>query len=143
MTGPCQTERSRSYGLGGLYKLYPKKDIQIVHQEQWQVDIDPNEAKHGLRYVAFINYVKSEILIQNFAAGLFYQWQDDFSGIQFFRFGAGLAWIMDVKHALNFSYFVGMTNTGENWIFQGIPFIQLVININKEYKYLPAKYYNF
>jgi hypothetical protein len=130
-------------GLGGLYKMYPKKNIQIVHQVQWQIDIDPNEAKHGLRYVAFINYVKSEKLIPNFAAGVFYRWQNDFTGIQFIRVGGGLAWIIDVKHALNFSYFVGMTNTGSNWVFQGIPFLQLVININKDYKYLPAKYYNF
>jgi hypothetical protein len=130
-------------GLGGLYKMYPKENIQIVHQVQWQVDIDPNEAKHGVRYVAFINYVKSEKLIPNFAAGVFYRWQNDFTGIQFIRIGGGLAWIIDVKHALNFSYFVGMTNTGETWKFQGIPFLQLVININKDYKYLPAKYYNF
>ena len=123
--------------------MYPKQNIQIVHQVQYQVDIDPNQAKHGLRYVAFLNYVKNEKLIPNVAAGVFYRWQDDFTGVQFIRVGGGLAWIIDVKHALNFSYFVGMTNTGKDWVFQGIPFIQLVINISKDYKYVPAKYYNF
>ena len=77
------------------------------------------------------------------AAGVFYRWQNDFTGIQFVRIGAGLAYIIDIKHVLNFSYFLGITNTGPRWTYQGIPFIQLVININKEYKYLPAKYINF
>lgn len=117
--------------------------LQIVHQLLWQVDIDSEEAKHGLRYVVFFNYVKNEKLIPNIAAGVFYRWQNDFTGIQFVRIGAGLAYIIDIKHVLNFSYFLGITNTGPRWTYQGIPFIQLVININKEYKYLPAKYINF
>lgn len=130
-------------GFGALYKMYPREDIQIVHQVQWQVDIDPEEAAHGARYVAFLNYVKSEKLIPNFAAGLFYRWSDEFTGLQFLRYGFGLAWVIDVKHVLNFSYFIGSTNNGDNWTHQGIPFLQLVININKEFKYVPAKYYNF
>ena len=39
--------------------------------------------------------------------GLFYRWQNDFTGIQFIRVGGGLSYLIDVKHALNFSYFVG------------------------------------
>lgn len=130
-------------GIGVLYKMYPHENLQIVHQLQWQVDIDPEQSKNGLRYVAFVNYIKNKKLIPNFAAGIFQRWQNDFTGIQFIRVGGGLAWILDVKHSINFSYFIGMTNTGENWVYQGIPFIQLVININKDYKYVPASYINF
>jgi len=130
-------------GVGGLYKMYPKENLQIVHQVQWQLDIGPDEAQHGARYVAFVNYVKSKKFVPNFAAGVFYRWSEEFTGIQFLRYGFGLAWVIDVKHVLNFSYFIGSTNFGDHWTHQGIPFFQLVININKEFKYAPAKYYNF
>jgi len=116
---------------------------QLVHQLKWQVDIGNNYFNNGLRYVLFYNYVLSEKLIPNAAAGTFYRWSDEFTGIQFFRLGGGLSYIIDVKHSLNFSYFVGITNIGEEWTYQGIPFIQLIININRNYKYVPAKYVNF
>ena len=130
-------------GLGFLYKMYGGEKFQVAHQVMWQVDIDPREGKHGLRYVAFLNYLANEKLIPNLAAGLFYRWQDDFTGLQFIRVGGGLTYVIDVKHTLNFSYFVGITDTGEEWVYQGIPFLQLVININRDFRYLPAKYINF
>lgn len=116
---------------------------QLVHQVKWQADISPAYVNQGLRYVLFYNYVLSEKFIPNAAAGAFYRWSDDFTGIQFYRLGGGLSYILNVQHSLNFSYFVGITNTGSGWTYQGIPFIQLVININRDYKYVPAKYINF
>ena len=123
--------------------MYPKENIQIDHQWMYQVDIEPSRAKLGLRYVAFFNWVPNEKLIPNAAVGIFQRWQNDFTGIQFVRLGAGLSYLIDVKHSLHFSYFLGFTNTGETWTTQGIPFFQLIININKNYRYLPAKYINF
>ena len=130
-------------GIGVIYKHYPKEKIQFVLQVKYQVDIEPHETKHGLRYVFFFNYLIHDKFLPNAAAGVFYRWQNDFTGIQFIRLGLGLAYIINVQHSLNFSYFVGFTDTGETWTSQGIPLFQLIININKDYKYVPAKYINF
>ncbi len=130
-------------GFGFLYKSYLGTNVQIAHQVMYQVDLEPERAKHGLRYVAFFNWVASEKLIPNAAAGIFQRWQNDFTGIQFVRLGAGLSYLLDVKHSLNFSYFLGFTDDGNTWRTQGIPFFQLIINFNREFKYLPAKYINF
>jgi hypothetical protein len=126
-----------------LFGTNENKKHQLVHQLKWQVDIGTGYFNNGLRYVVFYNYILNQKLIPNVAAGLFYRWSEEFTGIQFYRLGGGLAYLIDVKHSLNFSYFLGMTNTGDAWTYQGIPFIQLVININKDYKYVPAKYLNF
>ena len=130
-------------GGGALYKQYPKNNIQIVHQAQYQADMTTDDTRHGARYVAFFNYVKNEKVIPNAVAGLFYRWSEEFNGVQFIRAGAGVSYVMDVKHLINFSYFLGMTNDGDQWGYSGVIFVQLAININKNYKYLPAKYYNF
>ena len=47
------------------------------------------------------------------------------------------------QHALNFIYFVGAANLGESWTYQGNLLIQLVINVTREYKHVPAKYISF
>jgi hypothetical protein len=97
-----------------------------------------------MRYVLFLNYVpENKKIIPNFVAGGFYRWRDDFTGFQYFRFGPGLAYVIDVIHGLNFNYLISAANNKENWNWAGIAFIQLVININREYKYVPAKYFNF
>ena len=130
-------------GMGVVFKHYVKQKIQFAHQVKYQADFDPRGVKHGLRYVAFFNYLIHKKFVPNAAFGIFYRWQDDFTGIQFYRVGAGLAYIINVQHSVNFSYFVGFTDTGEMWESQGITSLQLIININKDYKYVPAKYFNF
>jgi len=81
--------------------------------------------------------------MSTFAAGAFYRWQDNFQGFQFIRFGPGLAYVFDGKHILNFNYLLSATNNGDSWSWAGIPVIQLIINITADYKYIPAKYFNF
>ena len=130
-------------GLGIIYKMYPKEKMQIAHQVLWQVDIQSSETKNGLRYALFYNHIVNEKILVNVVGGIFYRWENDFTGIQFLRAGGGLAYIIDEKHTLNFSYFVGATDTGQEWVYQGIPFLQLVINLNGKYEYVPAKYINF
>ncbi len=130
-------------GFGVVFKHYIKKKVQFAHQFKYQIDIEPGRLKHALRYVAFFNYLLHEKFVPNAAFGIFYRWQDDFTGVQFYRAGVGLAYIINVQHSLNFSYFVGFTDTSETWEAQGMTLLQLIININKDYKYVPAKYFNF
>ena len=130
-------------GIGALYKSYTNSKTQLTQQVLYQADISSTEVQHGLRYVFFYNYKMSDRLIPNAVAGAFYRWSNEFNGIQFLRAGAGLTYIIDSKHTLNFSYFLGMTNTGAVWNYQGIPFFQLVINLGTNYQHLPAKFINF
>jgi len=130
-------------GLSIVHKLLGT-DLQLVNQVKWQMDFDTRgNHSNAMRYVAFLNYKLNDHLLPNFVAGGFYRWRDDFRGFQYFRFGPGLAYVIDVKHVLNFNYLFAASNTGENWTWAGIMFFQLVININKDYKYVPAKYFNF
>lgn len=138
-----QGENEFRPGLGFLYKMYPTKKIQIAHQILYQEDITASEAQGGLRYVLFYNHKVNDHLIPNAAAGIFYRWSDAFTGVQFVRFGAGLTTIIDGQHTVNFSYFLGISDSGQNLIYQGIPFIQLVINLGSEYEHKPAQYINF
>jgi len=133
-------------GLGVLYKHYVKDQFQFVHQFKWQIDIDNRDhSDQAVRYVLFVNRKINEKMIVNYAIGALYRWrkEDNFSAIQFFRTGPGIDYKLSAKHYLNFSYFLSGTNNGEHWSWAGVPFIQLVININKDYKYVPAKYFNF
>ena len=130
-------------GLGFLYKSYPNSKIQLSQQVLYQADISKAETQHGLRYVFFYNQKINDRFIPNAAAGAFYRWSENFNGIQFIRVGAGLTYLIDKKHTLNFSYFLGATDSGENWSFQGIPLIQLIIHLGKNYQHIPAKFINF
>ena len=130
-------------GFGALYKMYPGDKIQLNHQVLYQADITSAETQHGLRYALFYNHVINDKFIPNAAVGVFYRWSENFTGIQFYRVGAGLTYVIDKKHTLNFSYFVGIGNEGDIWTYQGIPFIQLVINLGTDYQHLPAKFINF
>lgn len=130
-------------GLGILYKLLVQK-FQFVNQLKWQIDFDSHgNSDNGLRYAVFLNYLLKDKLMSTFAAGAFYRWQDNFQGFQFIKFGPGLAYVFDGKHILNFNYLLSATNNGDSWSWAGIPVIQLIINITADYKYIPAKYFNF
>jgi len=142
---PENVEHRLGFGIlrKDLFGAGDQKRNQLVHQLKWQADMGSGYFDNGLRYVLFYNYMLNEKLIPNAAAGTFYRWSEEFTGLQFFRLGGGLAYIIDVKHSLNFSYFLGITKAGTQWTYQGIPFVQLIININRDYKYVPAKYVNF
>ena len=130
-------------GFGVVYKFL-KKDFQFVNQLKWQLDIDNNNNQdHGLRYAIFTNRRLNEKLISSFVFGAFYRWADGYNGFEFFRFGPGLAYIINAQHTINFNYLLSAKNNRQYWEWAGIPIIQLVININKDYKYVPAKYISF
>ncbi len=129
-------------GLSLLYKLYPHEKISFVNQFMYQTDIDPNQVRHGIRYVLFFNWKASEHWIPNAVAGIFYRWQPDFEGFQFIRTGLGLSYHINTKHFINFNYFLGMSNKTERWVYQGIAYLQFSINLNRDYDHKPAKYQN-
>jgi hypothetical protein len=130
-------------GLGVFYKMYPEEKMQLAHQVMYQADINSQETKHGLRYALFYTWRATEKWIPTAAAGIFYRWQNNFNGIQFIRAGPGLGYQVDVKHFISLNYLIGFENRGEQWTYQGIFFFQLVININKDYQYLPARAIQF
>jgi uncharacterized protein DUF2490 len=127
-------------GLGVIYKFI-KSDFQFVNQLKWQLDMDNQEnVDHGVRYAIFINRKLSKKVISNFAFGAFYRWADGFNGFEFVRFGPGLAYVINAQHTINFNYLLSAKNNRQFWEWAGIPVVQLIININKDYKYVPAKY---
>ncbi len=132
-------------GIGVLYKkLNPT--FQFVNQIKWQLDL-PTEGELGnaMREVMFFNYHINEKVITTLVAGFIYRWWPSWNGFQYIRVGPGAAYIFDERHILNFSYFVGVENDTKNWLWAGIPMIQLVINISKKdkYTYTPAYYFDF
>ena len=70
-------------------------------------------------------------------------WKENFTGLEYIRGGGGAAYVFNMQHSLNLLYLVGVGNLGDSWLPQGNLVLQLVININKDYKYVPAKYINF
>ena len=132
-------------GLGILYKK-TTHIIQFVNQVKWQIDID-NYGKIGnaLREVVFLNHKINDKIITTMIAGFIYRWWPEWNGFQYIRVGPGVSYIFDDRHILNFSYFVGVENNTKDWMWAGIPMIQLVINISQKdkYKYIPAYYFDF
>jgi hypothetical protein len=131
-------------GLGAFLK-YTKSNFQFANQVKWQIDIDNrHNFDNGLRDAIFLNYNLNDKYIVSFAGGVFYRWRSSgWRGVQFIRFGPGISFVFDKKHILNINYFFSAENNTKSWDWAGIPMIQLVININKKYKYVPAMYFDF
>ncbi len=132
-------------GFGVLFKKTTKR-IQFVNQVKWQMDID-NHGRIGnaFREVVFLNHAFNDKVISTLVAGFIYRWWPEWNGFQYIRVGPGVSYIFDDRHILNFSYFVGVENNTKEWMWAGIPMIQLVINISSKdkYKYIPAYYFDF
>lgn len=132
-------------GFGVLYKKTTDK-IQFINQVKWQMDI-PNHGDIGyaVREVVFLNHALSDNVVSTLVAGFIYRRWPEWNGFQYIRVGPGISYVFDNKHILNFSYFVGVENNTKEWMWAGIPMIQLVINISgkDKYKYTPAYYFDF
>lgn len=142
---PEQVEYRPGFGVlrKDLFRREQNKGHQIVNQLKYQADFQPGNMNSGLRYVLFYNYVASEKIILSGMGGVFYSWKDNFTGLEYIRGGVGAAYIFNMQHALNLIYFVGAANLENFWGYQGNLLLQLVINIDKDYKYVPAKYISF
>lgn len=129
-------------GLGLLFKLTPR-DWQLVHQVKYQADIaSTGDVGHGFRQAVFVNHILGRF-VPNIGGGWFYRWSEEFTGMEFVRFGAGLTVVFDPLHTLTLSYYFGAANTGERWTWSGIPLVQLTLNVRTDWKYVPAKLVNF
>lgn len=113
---------------------------QFVQQLKYQADIGDGRTDHGLRYIMFYNYVFDKKIIVSGIGGVFYSWKDDYNGFEFIRAGAALAYVLNEQHSINFTYYVGAADTSPEKTFSGSFVVQLIINIRKDYKYVPAKY---
>lgn len=120
-----------------------KPNQQFVQQLKYQADIGNGRTNHGLRYILFYNYVFNKKLIASGIGGVFYSWKGNYNGFEFIRAGAALAYLLNEQHSINFTYFAGAADTSPEWTFSGSFVVQLIINIRKDYKYVPAKYISF
>lgn len=131
-------------GIGAIYKILFDKS-QLAHQVKYQYDIRNGVApnSHGLRYAVFYNYVFNEKIIVSAIGGAIFEFSEVWDGFLGVRTGFAAAYVFNKAHSLNIGYFYGLINEKTNdYTNIGILSIQLIININKDYKYLPAKYIN-
>ncbi len=130
-------------GFGILYK-HTTKELQFVNQVKWQIDFGTDgRTGNAFREVVFLNHMLTGKLVSTMVAGFIYRWWPDWNGFQYIRMGPGLSYVFDDQHVLNFNYFIGVENKFGDWKWAGIPVIQLVINITKTYKFIPAYYFDF
>lgn len=128
-------------GLGVIFKnLFSQS--QIVHQFKYQYDIRTGGVNnsHGLRYALYYNKkVAEKVLLTTFAGGLF-EFGEDFNGFLGMRAGISAAYLFNEAHSFNLGYYYGLINDKtNNYGNIGIISLQLIINIRKDYKYMPAK----
>ena len=132
-------------GIGLLLKMNTS-NTTFTNQTKLQYDID-NSGDPGVafREVVFVNHKINDKMMATLVAGAIYRWWPEWNGFQYIRVGPGLTYTFDEKHRLNMSYFVGVENNTKQWLWAGIPMIQLVINLNSKdkYDYTPANYFDF
>jgi len=130
-------------GAGVIFKVSPRP-WQFALQHKYQLDIySTGGADHGFRQALFINRLVSSKVIASVLGGWFYRSSTDFSGIQFWRAGPNIAYVIDPLHALNIGYFLGGTNLGDRWITEGFVSVGFTIAIRTDWLYVPAKIFNF
>jgi hypothetical protein len=140
---PRRAELRPAFGI--YFKHTFAQKMQLVNQIKHQVDVPFNGdgVENLTRYVIFLNQLVNDKILLNYLAGMAYQWKPGYTGIPFVRGGMGAAYVIDVKHTLNFTYYVGAALEGDQASFLGGLILQFIFNINKDYKYLPARYIDF
>jgi hypothetical protein len=132
-------------GLGVVLKHMTNKG-QFAHQIKGQIDFKTvGETTQVIRYFPSYNHIFSEKWIGSVIGGFYYKFTNERSDIEVVMGGLNAAYVMDKKHTLNLSYVYGqqLQFATDEYIHFGIIMARLIININKEYDYLPAKYINF
>lgn len=117
--------------------------MQLVQQLKFQTDISSNRVTYGARYIIFYNQVITDKILVTGLGGVFYSWKPDYEGLEYIRAGAGMAYVLDKMHSINLTYFAGIADAGSTNTYSGSLVLQLIINIRRDYKYVPAKYINF
>ncbi len=132
-------------GLGVVLKHMTKKG-QFAHQIKGQIDFkSEGEITQVIRYFPSYNHIFSEKWIGSVLAGAYYKFTKDRNDIELVMAGVNAAYVMNKQHTLNLSYVYGrqLQFATDEYLNFGILMARLIININKEYDYLPAKYINF
>lgn len=143
-------------GFGVIHKSYlgngdNKYNSQLVQQLKYQWDIDSKgNSRHGLRLVLTYNKIVNEKFVVSGLVGPFYRWSEQYTGIEFVRGGPIFTYIFDKVHTVGIAPLAGAANLGndaegnaQGWAWSFTPLVQIIIRVNKDYKYLPAKYINF
>lgn len=132
-------------GLGAIYKnIFEETKTQLVHQVKYQYDLrNGQNDSHGLRYAIFYNKVINDELVLTGLMGGLFEFGKDFNGFLGLRTGVSAAYVFNKAHSINVGYFYGLVNDKTNHFNHiGVISFQLVINISRDYKYLPAKYFS-
>ena len=134
-------------GMGIVFKkTWKERKLQFVQQVKWQADIrDYASNSQAMRYVPTVNKVINDKYVVGLIAAVLYQWGSDFDDrFNFVRYGPSVGIVFDQVHTLNFTPAFGAENLGDGlWRHSFTPIFQLILRVNKEYKYVPARYINF
>ncbi len=136
-------------GLGVVFKHYIgkptlQKGQQFVHQVKVQTDHNSeNKFKSAARYFLTYNNILNEKWIVSATTGSLVTF-DDGTASPSLRLAGILTYRIDEQHTLSMMYggFVNNMELEQKSYFHGI-LLQFIIRLNKDYKYLPAKYINF
>lgn len=120
---------------------------QFVHQIKGQVDFKTGggETTQVIRYFPSYNHFVSEKWIASVVVGSYFKFTDEKSGLELLMAGANAAYVINKQHTLNLTYVYGAQKQfpTDEYLQFGILMCRLIINIQKDYEYLPAKYINF
>ena len=141
------TRRETRLGFGIVRKDYIGEGVtQIAQQVKWQGDFkSEGDYTMAVRYVPSISHIINDKYIVGGLVAAVYQWGPSFPpSIAFIRAGPTFGMIFDDVHTLSIVPAFGADNLGEyGWAYSFTPIVQLIIRVNKNYKYLPARYINF
>lgn len=132
-------------GFGVVLKHGQGKN-QFVHQIKGQIDFESTGGNTQLiRYFPSYNRILGEHWLLSTFAGAYYKLTEEENDFSAFVVGLGAAYVINKQHALNFTYlYAQQQNMAEDiWFPAGGVILRLIININKDYEYVPARYINF
>lgn len=133
-------------GFGVVLK-HGKGYNQFVHQIKHQVDFRTNggETTQTLRYFPTYSRILNEHWLLGVTGGIYYKFTEEKNDFELVVAGVNGGYIINKQHAINVTTaFLRQKDFTSGNYLQGFALIcRLIININKDYEYLPARYINF
>ncbi|WP_152286688.1 DUF2490 domain-containing protein [Flavicella marina] len=132
-------------GLGVVLKHRTSRG-QFTHQIKGQIDFKSSgPTTQVVRYFPSYNHLINKHWIGSLLLGSYYKFTPEKNGLEVLMAGVNAAYIVNKQHTVNLGYLYAtqlnfVTNQRSNF---GIIVARLIINIKKDYDYLPAKYFNF
>lgn len=132
-------------GLGVVLKHRTKRG-QFAHQIKGQIDYKTvGPVTQVVRYFPSYNHLINKNWLGSLLLGGYYKFTPDRNAVEILMAGVSIAYIVNKQHTVNLSYlYANQLNfeTDQRSNFGGIV-ARLIINIETDYDYLPAKYLNF